>query len=92
MADTHDHSHDSHNASHGDSHGHGDHGHGDHGHDDGHGHTAAGIIPEKSIQDAFLALVSVVSGIFLVILGFVWAQMPLPEVSTEPAAHHGSAE
>lgn len=82
MADTHDHSHDSHNASHGDS----------HGHDDGHGHTAAGIIPEKSIQDAFLALVSVVSGIFLVILGFVWAQMPLPEVSSEPAAHHGSAE
>lgn len=82
MADTHDHSHDSHNASHGDS----------HGHDDGHGHTAADIIPEKSIQDAFLALVSVVSGIFLVILGFVWAQMPLPEVSSEPAAHHGSAE
>lgn len=73
-----DHSHDS-NSDNG--HGHDDHGHG---HDDhGHGHDAhapAGdVIPESSMQDMLLKLVTMVAAVCLIGMGFWWGTSPLPE-------------
>jgi len=51
-------------------------------HDSAH-ENAGHIIDEKSIHDKLLSLLSVLSLVGLLALGFYWQSLPLPAVQTE---------
>jgi hypothetical protein len=67
-----------------------DHGHA---HDDGHGHEAGvPFVPETSLYDRALSLVTVLVAVGLIWLGVKWFSLPLPTTEGTPAAETGAHE
>jgi hypothetical protein len=62
----------------------------DHGHDDGHGHeSGVPFVPESSLYDKALSLLTVLVGFALVWFMWAWSVVPLPTGEGTPPAETG---
>ena len=63
----------------------------DHGHADDHGHEAGvPFVPESSLYDKALSLLTVLTAVALIWFGLKWWSIPLPTGESTPPAETGA--